>query len=275
MHEESPMAWTGVRRADRSHLRWTSGIDRQDHYGGYGGYHYGGYGGYRGYGYGGAGYHYGVGDYGGYYGGGSATATPGIGINPCTSASAPASLPPGAARSRTGLVAPGKRRTMMATSLVVLKYDTPDGAEKGLELAYSLQKKMLLELLDAATVTWPAGKKRPTTRHAGDMTCAGACDGAFWGFLFGLIFFVPFFGAVVGAAMGALMGHFADYGIGRDFIEQVRGKVTEGTSALFLLVGQVTADRVVEAFKAGPKCEVIASNLSVEQEERLKAAFAR
>jgi uncharacterized membrane protein len=89
-----------------------------------------------------------------------------------------------------------------------------------------------------------------------------------------LIFFVPFFGAAVGAAMGALGGHFADYGIGRDFLEQVRGKVKEGTSALFLLLGQVTADRVVEAFKAAPKFEIIASNPSNEQEAKLKAAFA-
>src|SRR5205085_12382363 len=108
----------------------------------------------------------------------------------------------------------------------------------------------------------------------GDLTAEGAVDGAFWGMLFGFIFFVPFLGAAVGAAMGAISGHFADYGIGREFIEQVRGKVTEGTSALFLLVGQVTADRVVEAFKAAPKFEVIASNLSKEQEEKLKTAFA-
>jgi uncharacterized membrane protein len=163
----------------------------------------------------------------------------------------------------------------MATSLVVLKFHTPDGAEKGLELAQSLQKQQLLQLLDVAVVTWPPGKKKPKTRHAGDLTCAGACDGAFWGFLFGLIFFVPLFGAAVGAAMGALSGHFADYGIGRDFIEQVRGKVTEGSSALFLLLGQVTTDRVIDAFKAAPKFEIIASNLSHEQEERLKAAFAQ
>jgi uncharacterized membrane protein len=74
--------------------------------------------------------------------------------------------------------------------------------------------------------------------------------------------------------MGALMGHFADYGIGKDFIEQLRGKVTEGTSALFLMLGQVTPDKVIEAFKAAPKFELIASNLSKEQEEKLKAAFA-
>jgi uncharacterized membrane protein len=162
----------------------------------------------------------------------------------------------------------------MASSLVVLKFDTPEGADKGLELAQSLQKQQLLQLLDAATVTWPKGNRKPKTRHLGDLTCAGAWDGAFWGMLFRLIFFMPFLGAAFGAAVGALSGHFADYGIGRDFIEQVRGKVTEGTSALFLLLGQVTTDRVVEAFKGAPKFEIIASNLSHEQEEKLKAAFA-
>jgi uncharacterized membrane protein len=162
----------------------------------------------------------------------------------------------------------------MASSLVVLKFDTPEGADKGLELAQDLQKNYLLELLDAAVVTWPTGKKKPKTRHLGDLTCAAACDGAFWGMLFGFIFFVPFLGAALGAAMGALSAQFADYGIDKEFIDQVRRKVTEGTSALFLMVGQVTTDRVVEAFKAAPKFEVIASNLSKDQEERLKAAFA-
>ena len=92
--------------------------------------------------------------------------------------------------------------------------------------------------------------------------------------LLGFLFFMPLLGAAWGAALGALSGHFADYGVGRDFIEQVRSKVKEGTSALFLLVGQVTTDRVVEAFKAAPKFEIIASNLSHEQEDKLKEAFA-
>ena len=161
----------------------------------------------------------------------------------------------------------------MPSSLVVLKYDTPEGAEQGLALAIKLQKEHLLEMQDAAVVTWPKGKKKPKTRHAVD-ACTGAWYGAFWGMLFGWIFFVPFLGAAFGAAVGALSAHFADYGIGNDFLQKVRSKVTEGTSALFLLVGQVTTDRVIEAFKTAPKFEVIASNLSHEQEERLKAAFA-
>ncbi len=74
--------------------------------------------------------------------------------------------------------------------------------------------------------------------------------------------------------MGALAASWSDYGIGKEFIENVRGKVTEGTSALFLLAGQVTTDKVVEAFKSAPKFEVISTNLSHEQEEKLEEAFA-
>src|SRR5262245_6616184 len=184
------------------------------------------------------------------------------------------SLPRGAARSPTGWTAPGKGRTTMASSLVVLKFDTPEGADKGLELAQGLQKQQLLQLLDAAIVTWPKGKQKPKTRHLTNLTCEGAWYGAFWGMLFGFLFFMLLLGAAWRAAVGALGAQVADYGIGKDFIERVRSEVTEGTAALFLLVGQVTADRVIDAFKEAAKFEIIASNLSHEQEEKLKAAFA-
>ena len=57
-----------------------------------------------------------------------------------------------------------------------------------------------------------------------------------------------------------------------DFIKQVRAKVTEGTSALFLMTENATIDRVKEAF-AGTKMELIQTNLSAEQEAQLRAAF--
>ncbi|QDS92436.1 hypothetical protein FF011L_11790 [Roseimaritima multifibrata] len=161
----------------------------------------------------------------------------------------------------------------MASTIVVLKFHSPEGAEQGLAIAVDLQKQHLLEIQDVATVTWPEGKKKPKTVHGLD-ACGGAWYGAFWGMLIGCIFFAPFLGAAWGAAMGALSAKFADYGVGKDFIENVRGKVTEGSSALFLLVGQVTTDRVVEAFKSAPDFEVISTNLSEDQEEKLKEAFA-
>ena len=165
------------------------------------------------------------------------------------------------------------RNIFMASTLVVLKFDTPEGAEQGLAIAIDLNKQHLLEIQDVATVTWPQGKKKPKTVHGLD-ACGGAWYGAFWGMLIGCIFFVPFIGAAWGAAMGAIGASFADYGIGNDFLEKVRSQVTEGTSAIFLLVGQVTTDKVIEAFQAAPKFEVISTNLTAEQEEQLKDAFA-
>ena len=161
----------------------------------------------------------------------------------------------------------------MAT-LTVLEFDTPDGADKGLALVQNLQKQNLIQVQDAAIVSWPKGKKKPKTKQAMNLTGAGALNGAFWGMLFGLLFFVPIFGLAVGALMGGLAGHFADYGIDDNFIKDVRAKVTEGHSALFLLTSGAVLDRVVdEAKKNLPKFEIIASNLSKEQEEKPRAAF--
>jgi uncharacterized membrane protein len=158
-------------------------------------------------------------------------------------------------------------------SLVALKFDRPDGADRILGTLEQLQSQQLIQIEDAAVVSWEQGKKKPKTRQLASMTGAGALGGAFWGMLFGLLFFIPLFGMAAGAAVGALMGHFMDVGIDDNFINQVRNKVTPGTSALFLLVGQVTQDRVLEALK-GEKIEVLATNLSAEQEQKLRAVFA-
>jgi uncharacterized membrane protein len=53
----------------------------------------------------------------------------------------------------------------------------------------------------------------------------------------------------------------------------VREQVTEETSALFLLTGKVTIDKVEEAFKDFDKGELIQSNLSTEQEAKLREHF--
>lgn len=130
----------------------------------------------------------------------------------------------------------------------------------------------MITIQDAAIVSWQQGKKKPKTTQMSGATATGTLGGAFWGMLFGLLFFVPFLGLAIGAAMGALAGHFADYGIDDDFIKQVREKVTEGTSALFLLSADGTVDKVAAAFE-GTHMELIQSNLSQEQEAALRAAF--
>jgi uncharacterized membrane protein len=159
------------------------------------------------------------------------------------------------------------------TTLTVLEFPTADGAERMLAKLQELQEQHLITVQDASIVTWPVGAKKPKTKQLGNTTGAGALSGAFWGMLFGLLFFVPFFGMAVGAAMGALAGHFANYGVDESFIKQVRDKVTEGTSALFLLTGGAVIDRVVSAVK-GMQFEIISTNLSKEQEAQLREAFA-
>ncbi len=159
------------------------------------------------------------------------------------------------------------------STLTVWKFKTADGADKALTKLGELQKQQIIQVLDAAIVSWPEGRKQPKTYQAMNTVGAGALGGAFWGMLFGLIFFAPLLGVIVGAATGALSGRLTDYGINDDFIADLRGKVTEGTSALFLLTGQVTVDKVEAAFTPEERGELIQSNLSAEQEAKLREDF--
>jgi uncharacterized membrane protein len=105
------------------------------------------------------------------------------------------------------------------------------------------------------------------------MTGAGALGGSFWGLLFGLIFFVPLLGMAVGAAMGALSGSMVDVGIDDSFIREVRSQVTPGTSALFVMTSNAVMDKVIEEFR-NSGATLVSTNLSHEQEEKLREAFA-
>jgi uncharacterized membrane protein len=161
----------------------------------------------------------------------------------------------------------------MAT-LTVIKFPTAEGAGTMLSTLQDLQKQQLIQIEDGAIVTWPVGAKKPKTKELSDATGVGALGGAFWGMLFGLLFFVPLFGLAIGAGIGALMAHFANYGIDQGFIDQVRAKITPGTSALFLMTSGAVVDKVAEAVK-GQQFEIIQTNLSKEQEDKLREDFGQ
>jgi uncharacterized membrane protein len=162
---------------------------------------------------------------------------------------------------------------MTMGTLTVWKFDSANGADDATNILKDLSSKQLITIQDAATVRWDEGKKKPKTRQLNNLAAAGALGGAFWGMLFGLIFFVPLLGAAIGAASGALGGSLADAGIDDDFIKRVRNEVTPGTSALFVMSSNAVVDRVKEAF-AGSSPELIFTNLSEEQENALREAFA-
>jgi uncharacterized membrane protein len=160
----------------------------------------------------------------------------------------------------------------MAT-LTAWKFGSPYGADDALATLEKLQGEALIQVQDAAVVSWEPGARKPKTHEMHSTKRAGALGGAFWGFLFGLIFFVPFLGAAIGAGMGAMMGSLADVGISDAFIDNVRRQVTPGTSALFLLSSDAVFDRVKAEF-ADTNPELISTNLSGDQEERLREAFS-
>ncbi len=160
----------------------------------------------------------------------------------------------------------------MAT-LSAWKFDRPDGASQAVRTLKELEDEGLIVIHDAAIAEWPEGKKKPKTRQVDDLVGPAALSGGFWGFLFGLLFFVPILGAAVGAAGAAAVTSLRHVGIDEKFIKQVRESVTEGTSALFLLSSSGVEDRIRQRF-IGTHPELIATNLTGEEEERLRDVFA-
>jgi uncharacterized membrane protein len=116
------------------------------------------------------------------------------------------------------------------------------------------------------------GKYHVHTTHGGASAGGGAIWGSFWGLLFGLLFFVPFAGLAVGAGFGALFGHLGEKGIDKAFQEQVRDYVKPGTSALFMVIEQVTPDKAIAALEQYGGT-VIRTSLSEEDTKKLQEAL--
>jgi uncharacterized membrane protein len=165
------------------------------------------------------------------------------------------------------------KEQQMAT-LTVWKFDSPSGADRAESKLMELARQNLINVHDAATVTWEVGKNKPKTRQLTSTTATGALGGSFWGLLFGLIFFVPLLGAAVGAAAGALAGSLTDVGIDDKFINRVRDQITPGTSALFVMSSDAVMDKIRDAFVGDEKPELIFTNLSDDQEAALREVFA-
>lgn|SRR5690554_5971641 len=160
----------------------------------------------------------------------------------------------------------------MAAALTVLKFDRANDAEEALASLQELRKQHVINIGDAAVVTWPEGRKAPRTIQAVNTAGVGALGGTFWGMLVGMLFMMPLLGAVIGAAAGAISGALTDIGIDDGFIKDVREKVQPGTSALFLLAGTEAPDKVAEHLsRFNP--QLLTTNLSHEQEQRLRELF--
>jgi len=158
------------------------------------------------------------------------------------------------------------------STLLVLKFDSVGGAAQMRDRMLSLQKQQLITIEDAA-IMWKDADGKPKLTQLNDMAGVGALGGAFWGMLFGLLFFIPVIGLALGAATGAIVGSMSDVGIDDKFIKQVGESITPGTSALFLLTSHAVLDKVLEQTK-DLKYDILQSNLSQDDEDRLRAAIS-
>jgi uncharacterized membrane protein len=160
----------------------------------------------------------------------------------------------------------------MSTLVAVVFPDESTAFEMRAALA-RMQKQYLLQMEDAVVVT--RDEKGKTKLHqAVNLTAAGAAGGAFWGMLIGLLFLNPFLGAAIGAGAGALSGKFKDLGLDNKMMKDIGDSLKPGSSALFVLLKKVTADKVLDGLKqfAG-KGKVFQTSLDKDDENSLREAL--
>ena len=161
------------------------------------------------------------------------------------------------------------------SNLIVIGFNNEADAFDMRAALAKLQSQYLIEMEDAVVVTRDA-KGKVQLHQAVNLTAAGAVSGGFWGMLIGMLFFNPLLGAAVGAGSGALSGRLSDIGINDQFMKDLGATLTEGTSALFVLVRKATPDKVLEALKpfAG-KGRVLQSSLTKDKEDELRAFLGK
>ena len=160
----------------------------------------------------------------------------------------------------------------MAT-LVAIGYPDQGTAEQARQTVGQLESELIIQADQVAAISRDLeGKYHVHTSHGGASAGAGAWWGGFWGLLFGLLFFIPFAGLAIGAGMGALFGHFGEKGIDKAFQQQVRDYLKPGTSALFMVVEQVTPDKAIAALQQYGGT-VIKTSLSEEDTQKLQESL--
>jgi uncharacterized membrane protein len=155
-------------------------------------------------------------------------------------------------------------------TLIAIGYPEEGTAEYARATVSQMESELVIQADQVAAITRDEeGKYHVHTTHDGGGTGGGALWGGFWGLLFGLLFFIPFAGWAMGAGLGALFGHLGEKGIDKQFQEQVREYLKPGTSALFMVIEQMTEDKALAGLQEYGGT-VIKTSLSDEDTKRLQ-----
>ncbi|SFH68905.1 DUF1269 domain-containing protein [Bradyrhizobium sp. Gha] len=158
------------------------------------------------------------------------------------------------------------------SDLVAIVYPSEAKAEEVRHRLLKLQKEYLITISDAViAVKTESGSIK--LNQLVNTTAMGAMTGSFWGLLIGVIFLNPILGVAVGAASGALGGALSDFGIDDTFMKELSGSLHAGNAALFVLIKNMTADKVLKEIKdAGGT--VLKTSLDDAKEKTLRDALA-
>jgi len=159
------------------------------------------------------------------------------------------------------------------SDLVAIVYPSEAKAEEVRQRLFDLRKQYLIEFSDAAiAVKTDAGPVR--LNQLVNTTAAGAASGSLWGLLIGVIFLNPLIGVALGAASGALGGALTDYGINDTFMKELTANLKPGDAALFVLIQNMTADKVLKEIQ-GAGGTVLKTSLDDTKEDLLRQALAK
>ncbi|RRR98599.1 DUF1269 domain-containing protein [Glycomyces terrestris] len=158
------------------------------------------------------------------------------------------------------------------SKLIAVAYPDVPTAQTVLGKLADMQKRELIKLADAVVVERrDDGKVK--LHQSTSLVGVSAAGGALWGGLIGLLFFAPLLGMAVGAAAGAAGGALTDVGVDDSFMKELGAELTPGSAALVLLVVSATEDKVVEELGGRYQGRLLQTNLSSEEEQRLRESI--
>ncbi len=131
------------------------------------------------------------------------------------------------------------------SSLTAWRFSSTEGADEAVLRLKRLDEQDLIDVQDAAVIRWPQYASAPMAHEH-----------------------VTRQGGMVSSFAKKLSGS----NIESSTVDRVKGDMTPGTSALVLLSANATVDTVAKAFE-GQSMELIRSDLSVQEEDRMRRVF--
>ncbi len=131
------------------------------------------------------------------------------------------------------------------SALTAWRFAGTEGADDAVLRLKQLDAQELIDLEDVAVIRWPQYAGQPAAQeHVTDE----------------------------GGKVSAIAKKLRKSVIDSSMVESVKGDMTPGTSALVLLTSGAVIDTIAQAFQGQPM-ELIRSDLSVQQQDQVRAAF--